>query len=176
MERCNSTNLDELLNEFLENDILNNNPYCENQILRSIERINSESKLNTSGISEETIINYNYNYYQQLNSRNKHHNPYIKKNDSNSNILRETGQMIINQNCNKQYEYYTPAKKDKQMTINQNDNKQYGYYASKMKDRQMIYNNNQNKNNIKYNKVSFIYNNIVNTNRRRINKRYCENN
>ena len=82
MEKCRSIDLDDLLDNFIENDILYHNPNCDNQILPSIERINSESKLNTSGISDESIINYKYGYYHQLKSRNKYHNPYLKRNDS----------------------------------------------------------------------------------------------
>ena len=72
---------------------------------------------------------------------------------------------------------FSPGKERKVNYNNQNYNKKYEYYTPAKKDNQMIYNQNQNKNNINYNKNNYIFNNnnIVNTNRR-INKRYNQNN
>ena len=126
--------MDEKLNYFYDNEMLNHNYNCDIEIKRSIERIDSESKLSINsnegmnseigskistpyrtGKSIETKISYNCNYYKKFDYP-KHRNlknPYIK-NNSEESILKKTGQMIMDdQNCNKKYELVTSQKKIK---------------------------------------------------------------
>jgi len=154
--------MDEKIINFYDNEMLNRKKNCDDEIKRSLERIDSERKMsilsNEGGISEfrsklstpyrtgksiDTKISINCNYYQNfeyLKNRSLKHNPYIK-NTSEENTLKRTGKLIMDDlNCNKKYELVSPQKNEKiKYNKNNNINLYNNYYSNNL-------NNNQNNN------------------------------